>query len=193
MTYLLTGTLVVQEKPEKYMEKYVHFKESRSKKVEGNRTEKEVRKEAFATTSKTIVELLNRRGFNFVYNDDIETAKSICNVGEKTVRNSYLFAPKPEWGDYLTKNFSETPEDKTLEGELRVWNELRLPSPWVYIFATGKLLGRYVFNGVGFAEEEGEERTGKRRTHGLIIDTPVLCLGINKIHTEEEVSVTRYY
>lgn len=184
MTYVIEGTLVKEEKPDKYMNKFVDFKLIED--IHGGSTT--TKRRYITTTSERFAHWLNNRGCNLQWNKDLERAVEMCARREVGVSKTKLFSPGSGWEAYLTHKFRETKEEKTLEGNLRVWEETRLPIPWLYVASFGKLKDVFVFDDVGFVVEPMTNHEGKKFTAGIVLDIPILYLGVSQTRTKTQTS-----
>ena len=129
-----------------------------------------VTKEGYiSTTSERFAHWLNKRGRNLQWNDDIERARELCRNREVEISQVKLFTPKLGWDNYLTQKFGETEEGKTIEGKLDIWNEIRLPTPLLYVASFGKLEDVFVFDGAGFVSDPNTTYKGKRVEVGIML------------------------
>ena len=120
-------------------------------------------KKYLTTTSRLIANWLNRRGHHLAWNDDLDIALSLCERIEIGVSKSKTFTPWGGWESYLTNQFADTKEHRTLSGELNLWKELRVPTPWVYFGSIGKLKNILVFENNEFIFDPTlTEKSGKR-------------------------------
>lgn len=184
MTYVIEGKLVVEDKPEKYMNKFVDFKVTQYIKFGSVRT----RRKLLHTTSERFAKRLNKRGHDLQWNDDLDRAIEMCERKEIDVSKTKLFAPQ-NWCNYLTKKFGESKDTRTLDGKLEVWNDLRLPTPWLYVLAPGKLKDIFIFDEDGFVKDS-YRYTGKRFAGGVVIDLPFLYLGV--VSTKSKTNKFRF-
>ena len=182
MTYLIEGKLVREEKPDKYMNRFVDFKLIEDIHDGSNTTERRY----ITTTSERFAHWLNNRGYNLRWNDDLGRAVEMCAREVVEVSKTKLFTPMSGWEDYLTNKFGETKEEKTLDGELSVWRETRLPVPWLYIASFGKLKDVFIFDDAGFVVEPMTEHEGRKFTTGVVLDTPILCYRVSRTRTETQ-------
>lgn len=189
MTYVIEGKLVREEKPDKYMNRFVDFKLIEN--IRGGSTT--TKRRYITTTSERFAHWLNNRGYDLQWNEDLERAVEMCDRGEVGVSKTKLFTPKSGWEDYLTQKFGETKEERTLDGELKVWGETRLPTPWLYVASFGKLEDVFVFNDDGFVVEPMAKHEGKKSTAGVILDTPILYLGVSQTRTNTQTSRYRSF
>jgi len=170
MTYVIEGKLKVMQKPAKYLNKYIdhRFTESRYDAL----SRMHMRGESFsATPHKSIANWLNKRGQYMVWLDNPEIARSLCTKAEIGIDQTKFSTPG-SWKYYLTNQFTETDEWKTLDGKLNVWRETRLPLPWFYVVAYGKLENQYVFdNGFKIVHSGTEE---SKFAIGVKLDIPIL-------------------
>jgi hypothetical protein len=152
MTYLIEGEVIIEEKPEKYMNNYV----SKIVKRFGPTTEIDT----IITNSEKITHNSDRK---FEYIDTLEKAVELCDKLEVDVSKSKLFAPSKGWENYLNWLFQETEEHQTLSGELKLWKEFRVPSPWLYFYSRGKLESSFAYAPIskGFVEIPNVGRSKK--------------------------------
>ncbi|UCD03550.1 MAG: hypothetical protein JSW73_03360 [Candidatus Woesearchaeota archaeon] len=135
MTYLIEGTVIREEKPDKYINNYV----SKTVKKFGPTTEIDT----IITNSEKFTHRSDRK---FEYIDTLKKAVKLCEKKEVDVSKSKLFVPSRGWESYLDMLFRETKEYKTLSGELELWKEFRVPSPWLYFYARGKLENSFAYD-----------------------------------------------
>ncbi len=186
MTYLIEGTLTVEEKPEKYMHTFVDFKLVEEIRAGSISTERR----CVIASSERVARWLNKKGYNLQWNDDLERAVEVCGQEKIEVSETKLITPRNGWGDYLTQKFGKTEDMMTLEGELTVWSETRLPIPWLYVFSSGKLRDVFVFDGDRFMVEPKVTHKGSKYTYGVLLDIPILKL--NSCQTRGNINTTRY-
>lgn len=179
MTYQIEGELVREERPERYLNRFVDFQSTR--KVRGD-TEITNRK-CIVTTSEKFAHWLNKRGHNLQWNEDLERAMEMCERKEIEVSATKLFRPLASWEEYLTQKFGDNEDEKTVNGELHVWRETRVPTPWLYAASFGKLEDVYVFKDSRFSTESGTRHEGKKFTYGILLDAHVLNLRLSKTRT----------
>lgn len=189
MTYVIEGKLVREEKPDKYMNRFVDFK--LIKDVRGGSTT--TKRSYITTTSERFAHQLNNRGYNLRWNGDLERAVEMCTREEVRVSKTKLFNPRSGWENYLTQKFGETKEEKTLDGELRLWGETRLPIPWLYVASFGRLENVFVFDDAGFVVEPMTKHNGKKFTIGVVLDTPILYRGVSRTRTKIQTSRYRSF
>ncbi len=175
MTYVIEGKLVREEKPEKYMNRFVDFKLIED--IRGGSTITKIK--YLTTTSETLAHQLNNKGYNLQWNEDLERAVDICARREVGVSKTKLFTPRSGWENYLTQTFGETEEERIIDGKLRVWGETRLPTPWLYVASFSRLEDVFVFEDVGFVVESMTQSEYTKFTAGVIFDTPILNFGVH--------------
>ncbi|MFC1697830.1 hypothetical protein ACFL1H_05830 [Nanoarchaeota archaeon] len=191
MVYYIEGELEVQEKPAKYLNNYVHsfreeivtdFSEGIFKQHESSK-----RRCDMSTPYKPIAEWFNRKGYNFQRCDSMDKALDLCKQSEISVGESKTFAPR-NWGEFLTQRFGETDEYQTLSGELIIWPEFRLPTPWVYFFSYSDLDDNvFTFEGDNFIRNHDKSVMGFRTCYGLITPYFHATKTRNKIQTTERI------
>jgi hypothetical protein len=187
MTYVIEGKLTREEKPEKYMNQFIDFKLIND--IRGGLTT--TKKSYVSTTSERFANWLNKKGHNLEWNDDLEKATEMCGVQEYDIEQTKFLKPLNNWADYLTQKFGESEVEKTIEGELRLWEGTRLPTPWLYATSSSKLKDIYVFNtNDQFMIEPNATHEGNKFTYGVILDTKFLSLSAYK--TKTQVKSRRY-
>lgn len=191
MTYTLIGKLLREEKPSKYLNKFIDFQLIREIRAGYIHTERK----CIITSSQRFANWLNKRGHNLEFNEDPELASRMCQRGEVEFVKTKVFSPMGSWENYLTRKFGETDEEITLDGEIQLWNETRVPTPWLYGYASGNLENVYVMSmHDGFIIEPNATHEGKRITKGILLDTPILNMQVSQTNTRTRTSrVTRRY
>jgi hypothetical protein len=184
MTYVIEGKLICEEKPAKYMNKFVDFQLLEDVRNGSNITKKRY----ISTTSEKFAHNLNNTGYHLQWNEDLERAIDMCEKRKISISETRIFTPRVGWSKYLTKTFAETKEEITLDGELNLWSETRLPIPWLYVAAFGKLENIFVFDNHKFIIEPRALHKGKKFTSGIVLDTPFFYMGFSSTRTIVQTS-----
>jgi hypothetical protein len=163
MTYFLEGTLTWDEKPEMYMNRYVAFDRVKISDMEGSGTR--TRKAVAALPKKSTT--FDLMGIDMKWNDDLEVARKMCSRKDVDVSEHVGKKPKDGWGPYASGNFHDTEYEHLAGGVVRVWDELRLPTPWVYCMMAGSLEATLRYEGGRFVEADHHNK-GSRRMVGLV-------------------------
>lgn len=77
-----------------------------------------------------------------------------------------------------------------LEGKAQMWKELRIPTPYIYVAALGKILAEVEFTPETGWQDTHDAITGRSQTFGLL--TPVLSLSSSKWETSASDYAPRY-
>ncbi len=192
MTYLITGELVLQEKPEKYLNHYVSL--IKEEHIDGNHTHTGI--DIKITNLESLAENWRSSGRPLEFVTSLERAREFCKKQTLEIHDSKFLTPKHGWEDYLTKKYGtwDDGHDKytALKGEIIVWKQTRLPLPWIYCYASGTPAGYFTArNGVIF-QPKNVQFTGKINSTGLAIDTKIInCqfLSTEKITTKREFGI----
>ncbi|MBR9702747.1 hypothetical protein GOV10_01805 [Candidatus Woesearchaeota archaeon] len=189
MTFTIEGTLLVQEKPEKYLNKFVEF--NNIEVLDGDTTH---RRHSYITTPhERVANFLNKRGRNFQWNEDLETALASCQSGEIKIDETKILTPIGCWEMYLSTHFGNTDEYQAIEGTLKVWKETRIPTPWLYVFASATLEGVFECESGVFLKPMDKDFEGKRTTKGILFETPMLKLYRYSRNWEESSKTFRHF
>jgi len=180
MTYVIEGKLTVRNRPEAYLNQYVHC--IRTQVGYTTKTEKII------TSSKRLATRLNKKGKQFRLITDIEEAEELCDAEELTVSHSKLFAPRSGWQHYLNETF-ESSKQEVIGGKVFVWQETSLPTPWLYCVAYGKLIDIFVFEDNEFLAEPKHSSKGTIFSRGIALEARIEA---SKLWTTKKISTVVY-
>ena len=84
--------------------------------------------------------------------DGTVTLKEKLNDGKETTKEIKIFkskltSPKGSWLAYINTNISSRIDCHEINGgTLKLWKELRIPTPWLYFYARALLHDTFVFD-----------------------------------------------
>jgi len=177
MTYLIEGKIIIEEKPDKYFNRFVDFhkiKQFRNGLIYHNIG-------YLATDSEKLAALLNNNGQHLVWNEDLERAIELCSKNIYDVHKIKLYIPRKGWKIYLNDKFKETSEEKTIAAELMLWHETK---PTYSITSRSdctsieQLENVYVFDEDKFTVEPITKYRGDTKRYDMAIDSSKYYSGI---------------
>jgi hypothetical protein len=164
MTYLIEGSLFTEDMPEKYMNKFALAYDYESG-MGGKHVREHMR---LAADNVATAVVLRRKGFDLRWVDDLETAKKYCMKSEMKIADTKIMRPREGWQRYLSSKYGDLKEARVLNGDLNVWNELRIPTPWAYVAKKGELEASFSYHDGKF-EEPGRLSWGESFGYGIFL------------------------
>ena len=125
MTYIIKGEIITEDKPEKYLNKFIDAKTIKS-------SRHVTIQKRFITDSERVAHWVNRLGNKLKWNEDLELAISLFEQNRYRISQTKIFQPDKSWEKNLTEKYGDTETEKTIDGTLQIWHESRFPLPRVY-------------------------------------------------------------
>src|SRR3989338_5631564 len=157
--FLVEGELLVAENPQKYLGKYVRFSQTKEHYIKPYDQFYDVgittsRRRVTLCDSGNLAHFLNFFGMDFSLVQDSLVAQAMCDTAKVSIAKSCFLRPNEEWATYLSRNFGTSEDSHPLNGKIYIWNQLRLPLPWLYFRSSGRLEGVFTYKDGEFIQEK---------------------------------------
>lgn len=188
--YHIEGRVTTAKDPKDLIGKYGIYSRDENRYVPHRGVIGAVSRERWATGSEKIVTALanrwRRKGKIPVYAQvehitSLEQAERYPRSTEREVDISRFREPDLE---EVLNNNKVTKGEEVTNGIIRLWKELRIPSPYIYVLALGKLLGKVRFDPESSMWlSEWPPSDAKRKTMGIV--TPIARLTATTTETRQ--------
>ncbi|MBI5066121.1 hypothetical protein HZA97_07840 [Candidatus Woesearchaeota archaeon] len=108
----------------------------------------------------------------------LSTVNATFNLSEQRgleIAEQKLFLPKEGWEEYLTQMYCLHKEYsdqgwKAAHGEILLYQETRIPSPWIYLYASGNLIEQLYVEDGRVHRKQNRNKKENAKIAGLFFD-----------------------